>query len=232
MIPDVQGVLTTALASISGCAVYRTQAIEGAVAPYAVWTIVSAVPENQISGAPETDNARIQIDTYSKTQSQSRQMCELAQAAVEATAANVIFGPTETREADTKLWRWSFDSSWWNNRIGNEVMKVVTAPITLIPTEAGTVNMTPNADISAYSIVPAGSLSAATVTAADGSCAGQILLLSFVTMHAVGLSIAALTFGGSNFSAAELTYAGGPSPSLFYLFVWNGSKWVLIHFSA
>jgi hypothetical protein len=232
MIPDVQGVLTAALTSISGCAVYRTQAIEGAVAPYVVWTIVSAVPENQISGAPETDNARIQIDTYSKTQSQSRQMCDLAQAAVEDTSANVIFGPTETRETDTKLWRWSFDSSWWNNRIGNDVMKVVTAPIVLIPTEGGTVSMAPNADIAAYSIVPAGSLSAATVTAADGKCDGQILLLSFVTMHAVGLSISALTFGGSNFSAAELAYAGGPSPSLFYLFVWNGSKWVLIHFSA
>jgi hypothetical protein len=116
MLPDVQSVLVAALTSITGCAVYRTQAIDGAVAPYVVWTIVSAVPENQISGAPETDNARIQVDTYSITQGQSRQMCDLAQAAIEATFANVIFGPTETREPDTKLWRWSFDSSHWENR--------------------------------------------------------------------------------------------------------------------
>lgn len=116
MIPDVQSVLIAALTSITGCAVYRTQAIEGAVAPYVVWTIVSTVPENQISGAPETDNARIQVDTYSLSQSQSRQMCDLAQAAIEATSANVIFGPTETREDETKFWRWSFDSSWWTSR--------------------------------------------------------------------------------------------------------------------
>lgn len=115
MIPDVQGVLVTALASITP-RVYRTKAAENAAAPYAVWTIVSGVPENQLSGAPETDNARIQIDTYSLSQSQSRQMCELAQAAIETTSANVIFGPTETREPDTKLWRWSFDSSFWTNR--------------------------------------------------------------------------------------------------------------------
>lgn len=116
MIPDCQSVLTTALASITP-RVYRTQADENAAAPYAVWTIVSGIPENQISGAPETDNARIQFDFYSLSQSQSRQMCGLAQAAIEdLNAANVIFGPVESRETDTKLWRWNFDISWWSNR--------------------------------------------------------------------------------------------------------------------
>jgi len=115
MLADVQSTLVTALAAIT-TRVYRTQAEENAVAPYAVWTIVSAVPENQISGAPETDNSRIQCDFYSLSQSQSRQMCQAAQDAIEATNANVIFGPTETRESDTKLWRWSFDSSYWTSR--------------------------------------------------------------------------------------------------------------------
>lgn len=115
MLPNVQGVLEAALASIT-TRVYRTEAAENAVAPYAVWTIVSAVPENQISGAPETDNARVQIDCYSMSQSQSRAMCDLAQAAIEDTSANVIFGPVESREADTKLWRWQFDASVWTYR--------------------------------------------------------------------------------------------------------------------
>jgi hypothetical protein len=109
--------LVTALAAITP-RVYRTEAEEGAAAPYAVWTIVSGVPENNVSGAPETDNARIQIDCYSgrDNQPQARQMCELAQAAVEATSANVVFGPVESREPGTKLWRWQFDSSFWTNR--------------------------------------------------------------------------------------------------------------------
>jgi hypothetical protein len=117
MLPDVQSVLIAALTSITS-KIYRTQAAEGAVAPYAVWTIVSGIPENQISGAPETDNARIQFDFYSPqdNQRQAKQMCDLALAAVEATSANVIFGPTETREADTKYWRWSFDASYWTSR--------------------------------------------------------------------------------------------------------------------
>jgi len=41
-------------------------------------------------------------------------MCDLAQSAIEAAdAANVIFGPIESREPDTKLWRWQFDASVW-----------------------------------------------------------------------------------------------------------------------
>ena len=113
MIPNIQDVLETALASITP-RIYRTEADEKAVAPYVVWTIVSGVPENQLSGVPETADARIQVDTYSLSQSQSRQMCDLAQSAIEAAdAANVIFGPIESREPDTKLWRWQFDASVW-----------------------------------------------------------------------------------------------------------------------
>lgn len=116
MIPNVRDVIASALSAIT-TSIYRGQASEDAIAPYVVWTIVSGVPENNVSGAPETDNARIQIDCYSDSQPQARQMAYAAMGAVEADSrANVIFGPVESRETNTKLWRWQFDSSWWSNR--------------------------------------------------------------------------------------------------------------------
>jgi hypothetical protein len=116
MLPDIQSLLVAALTSITP-RIYRTEAEENATAPFAVWSIVSGVPENNISGAPENDNSRIQIDCYSLSQNQAKQMGYLAMAAVEAVnLANVIFGPVESREPDTKLWRWQFDISTWKDR--------------------------------------------------------------------------------------------------------------------
>lgn len=114
IIPDVQSVLVSAVASITP-RVYRTEADENAAAPFVVWTIVSGLPENNISDRPDTANARIQIDCYSLDQSECRRLMGLALAAVEG-VTNVIFGPIESREPDTKLWRWIFDASFWFNR--------------------------------------------------------------------------------------------------------------------
>lgn len=122
MTPDVYRVLrsSSALVAIVGEKIYRTVAPENqdgttVAAPYVVWSIVSALPENNLSDLPDTDNARIQIDCYSLKQVQARQMCDAAQAAIEA-VTHVVFGPAETREDDTKLFRWTFDSSWWTPR--------------------------------------------------------------------------------------------------------------------
>jgi hypothetical protein len=95
--------------------IYRTMAEETAVAPYVVWGIVSAAPENNLASDPEVDEARIQVDCYSLSQSQARTLCYAAVAALEP-YYHVIFGPSETREDDTKLWRWMFHVTTFTNR--------------------------------------------------------------------------------------------------------------------
>lgn len=119
VIPDVRGVLagSGALTAIVGDKIYRTQAKDGTVPPYVVWSIVSAVPELNLSDTPEIDNSRIQIDCYAPKDSQSTgsNMMRAAMQAIEA-VTDVVFGPVETREDETLYWRWVFDCSVWSPR--------------------------------------------------------------------------------------------------------------------
>ena len=122
MIPDIHAVLSGsgALTAIVGQKIFRTAAPETlnsvrVEAPYVVWSIVDSFPENNLSELPETDNSRIEIDCYSKSQAQSKAMCDAAQAAIEA-VTHIIAGPLERKEDDTKLWCMFFDASFWTDR--------------------------------------------------------------------------------------------------------------------
>jgi hypothetical protein len=116
-LPSVGAILNSALASVTPVpVVYRTEAKEGAVPPYVVWSTVSGLPENNLE-TPETDNARIQIDFYAPQDAQAlaKEMCDLGMPAVER-VADVIFGPVETRDPESKFWRWMIHASFWTNR--------------------------------------------------------------------------------------------------------------------
>jgi hypothetical protein len=117
MIPNLTAILTgnTAVHAICGDSVFRTFAEGVPVAPYIVWTIISGVPENNLSDLPDFDDARIQVDCYSKSQQQARQLGEAAQAALE-TLGYVVFGPIESHEEDTLLYRRQFDWEIWSAR--------------------------------------------------------------------------------------------------------------------
>lgn len=117
MIAPIDSILrgASAVRSIVGTRIYRSQAPDQAQVPYVVWSIVSALPENNLSQAPELDEAVIQVDGYADTQQVSRALCEAMQAALEANY-HVIFGPSESREDDTKLWRWLLQLTTFTNR--------------------------------------------------------------------------------------------------------------------
>ena len=115
MIPNVDAILSPALAAIAGDRIYRTVAPQGVTKPYAVWAIVTNTPRNSLACAPGIDNARVQVDCYATSQTAARQLCEAAQAAVEA-VTHVIMGPVEFYEPETKLYRWTFDASFWTPR--------------------------------------------------------------------------------------------------------------------
>lgn len=118
-LPPVESLLlaSSAVTNIVGKRIFRTQADEKAVQPYLVWSIVSAIPSNNLSDLPEDDNSRIQIDCYAKDQGTCRRLRDAAMAAIEP-EAYVVFGPVETREDETidRLWRWIMDASFFTNR--------------------------------------------------------------------------------------------------------------------
>lgn len=115
-LPPIQNALAgaSALTTISN-RIYQTIAPEGAQRPYTVWTLVSAVPELQLPAPPETDDQRVQVDCYSESQTQARQMIQAAADACEV-VGDIVFGPWCSFEEETRLFRWSFDVEVWNNR--------------------------------------------------------------------------------------------------------------------
>lgn len=116
-LPPVQDALkgSAALVAIVGQRIYQTQAPEDVARPYAVWTIISAVPELQLSAPPEDDDQRVQVDCFSDAQPQSRAMIQAAADACEV-IGNIVFGPWFSFETDTKIFRASFDVEIWNPR--------------------------------------------------------------------------------------------------------------------
>lgn len=117
MLPPVQQVLagSTALVAIVGTRIYQQVVPADETRPYVVWRLVSGVPENNLSEAPDIDDQRVQVDFYSSSPTQARQMCQAGRDAIEA-ATHIVFGPWKDYEVDTKLHRWSFDCEWWNPR--------------------------------------------------------------------------------------------------------------------
>ena len=91
------------------------QATQGEARPYIVWQIASAAPENNLSDTPEFDDQRIQIDCWSKDETTCKQLAQAVRDAIEV-QAHITFGPWNDYEAETGLYRWSFDCTWFLDR--------------------------------------------------------------------------------------------------------------------
>ena len=117
MIPPVQQTLMAAPAvtAIVADRISRTVRPEGSARPYIVWSIPSGVPGNTLACAPDYDDQRVRIDCWSASQSEARALCMAAMAAIEP-HANIIFGPVEFYEDDTKLFQWVFDATYIESR--------------------------------------------------------------------------------------------------------------------
>ena len=117
MLPPVQATLaaSSAVVAIAGTRISQLTAPQDQTRPYIVWSLVSGVPENNLSDLPDMDDMRAQIDCYSTDQSQARALCEAARDAIEV-ETHIVFGPWNTFEDDTKLYRWSFDAEYWQAR--------------------------------------------------------------------------------------------------------------------
>lgn len=79
--------------------------------PYAVWQLVTGLPENCIDSTPVVDTMTTQVDVYATTGELSRSAAEAIRDAVES-VAYVTRWRGEMQDDSTELYRYSFDVEW------------------------------------------------------------------------------------------------------------------------
>jgi hypothetical protein len=84
-------------------------------APYVVWQIINANPEQYLSGVSDMDDSLVQIDVYSTSKSNARQIAKLLKNAISEDYCYVeAFSGTE-REPNTDLYRVRLDTRWYED---------------------------------------------------------------------------------------------------------------------
>lgn len=78
--------------------------------PYALWQLVAGSPENYLDGVPDVDSFIVQIDVYcsSSSSAPAREGAKAIRDALEL-VAYVVSWRGESRDAETKDYRYSFD---------------------------------------------------------------------------------------------------------------------------
>lgn len=94
------------------------EARQGVAPPYAVWQVVTGSPENYLDCPPDYDNTTIQIDVYGHSEAAGADAIAAATALRDAiqNRAHITRWGGQQRERDTKLYRISFDVSWFEPR--------------------------------------------------------------------------------------------------------------------
>lgn len=117
MVPRVQQTLeaASAVTAIVGSGIYQAQVPEDQTRPCVVWAIVTAIPGNNLSCLPEYDDQRVQVDCWSRDQTIARQLGEAVRDALES-VTHVVFGPWNSFDAESKLFRWSMDCAFLDSR--------------------------------------------------------------------------------------------------------------------
>lgn len=118
MFPNVYSVLRSNAAVLSGIGtrIYRHgDAPQNVEAPYITWFVVSDNPIDDLSSAPSTDIALIQIDIWSEQDKQVETIATNARAALDAIGAHnrVV---RNTREEDTKLYLITLEAQFITDR--------------------------------------------------------------------------------------------------------------------
>jgi hypothetical protein len=83
--------------------------------PYAVWQRVGGLPENYLGQTPDIDSFTVQVDVYAKSADQARTVATALRDAIEP-VAHVTGWFGESRDPDTKNYRFTFQTDWWTPR--------------------------------------------------------------------------------------------------------------------
>ena len=87
------------------------EAPQGVTYPYAVWQSAGGAPENFLAGRPDADSYTTQVDVYADTADSARKVAKALRDAVEL-VAHVVAWRGDSRDPETKKYRFSFDVAW------------------------------------------------------------------------------------------------------------------------
>ncbi|MBW9244201.1 tail completion protein gp17 [Pseudomonas paracarnis] len=78
---------------------------------YCVWQVVNGSPESFLAGRPDAEAYGLQVDVYGATAASARAAGHAIEYAVELSATITSYNG-ETKDAETGLYRYSFDVDW------------------------------------------------------------------------------------------------------------------------
>ena len=81
---------------------------EDTTKPYALYQLISGVPENYLDGSPDLDGLTYQVDVYGRTIAEVEQIARALRAALEAIGHVIRLGANQ-RGTETSLYRKTFD---------------------------------------------------------------------------------------------------------------------------
>lgn len=91
------------------------EAPHGVTKPYAVWQMITGLPENYLNQVPDMDSYSLQVDVYGGTATEVRDAAQALRDAIEP-YAHIIAWRAEARDPDTRNYRYSFDVDWFVDR--------------------------------------------------------------------------------------------------------------------
>lgn len=86
--------------------------------PYAVWQLVGGSPENKLAGLPDVDTFGVQVDVYALKAKEVGEVAEALRSALEP-HGYVVSWLGESREPDTRLYRFTFRMEFMTQRVVN-----------------------------------------------------------------------------------------------------------------
>lgn len=101
---------STTLTGIVGDRIYANRAPDNVIRPYAVYSVISKVPQNDLSDDPVVDKVRVQVDCYSEASyTQAKNMAAACRAALKSQGYCTF--ERDDYESDEKLHRVQLDFS-------------------------------------------------------------------------------------------------------------------------
>ena len=122
MLPPIFGLLNAAapvkaLVGTNPVRVYRPGSVPaGLTQPYVVWSIISDVPENNLSDLPPIDRVTLQLDCYAPSEAAIVALATAVRNAIEP-VAHMTGIPVDLRETEEpRLFRIALQFDYWLKR--------------------------------------------------------------------------------------------------------------------
>ena len=78
---------------------------------YCVWQVITGSPDNYLAGRPDVEAYGLQVDVYATTAAAARAAGHAIEFAIELSSRITGYNG-ESRDAETKLYRYSFNVDW------------------------------------------------------------------------------------------------------------------------